>query len=99
MNVTFHIFFNTIEVLLFSIFVQVFEGGNREGMIKLEPPASSRIGDLTHLLSLIPSTSQSVLSETLSGVEQDSLLIAAQHIRTEEDIQRLLTGQVHWTFD
>jgi hypothetical protein len=65
-------------------------------MIKLEPPSSSRVGDLTHLLSLIPSTSQSsVLSETLSGVEQDSLLMAAQHIRTEEDIQRLLTGEVH----
>jgi hypothetical protein len=63
-------------------------------MIKLEPPSSSRVGDFTHLLSLIPSTSQSsVLSETLSGVEQDSLLMAAQHIRTEEDIQRLLTGE------
>jgi hypothetical protein len=65
-------------------------------MIKLEPPSSSGVGDLTHLLSLIPSTSQSsVLSETLSGVEQDSLLMAAQHIRTEEDIQRLLTGEIH----
>ncbi|KDR22275.1 hypothetical protein L798_02381 [Zootermopsis nevadensis] len=77
---------------------KVFEEGNREGMIKLEPPSSSRVGDLTHLLSLIPSTSQaSVLSETLSGVEHDSLLMAAQHIRTEEDIQRLLTGGTEQT--
>jgi len=65
-------------------------------MVKLEPPSSSRVGDFTHLLSLIPSTSQSsVLSETLSGVEQDSLLMAAQHIRTEEVIQRFLTGEVY----
>jgi hypothetical protein len=78
--------------------IQVYEEGNREGMIKLEPPSSSRVGDLTHLLGLMPSTSQSsVLSETLSGVEQDSLLMAAQHIRTEEDIQRLLTGQVYYS--
>jgi hypothetical protein len=69
-------------------------------MIKLEPPSSSRVGDLTHLLSLIPSTSQSSgLSEALSGVEQDSLLMAAQHIRTEEDIQRLLTGEMRWRFE
>lgn len=67
-------------------------------MVKLEPPSSSRVGDFTHLLSLIPSTSQSsVLSETLPGVEQDSLLMAAQHIRTEEVIQRFLTGEMYWS--
>ena len=75
------------------LYTQVFDE-NREGMVKLEPSSSSRVGDFTHLLSLIPSTSQSsVLSETLSGVEQDSLLMAAQHIRTEEVIQRFLTGE------
>jgi hypothetical protein len=77
------------------LYTQVF-GENREGMVKLEPPSSSRVSDFTHLLSLIPSTSQSsVLSETLSGVEQDNLLMAAQHIRTEEDIQRFLTGEMY----
>jgi hypothetical protein len=35
------------------------------------------------------------LSETLSGVEQDSLLMAAQQIRTEEVIQRFLTGEMY----
>ena len=75
-------------------FLQVYEEESRVGMIKLEPSSSSRGGDLTHLLSLLPSTSQtSVLSETISGVEPDSLLMATHHIRTEEDIQRLLTGE------
>ena len=77
------------------LYTQVFDE-NREGMVKLEPPSSSRVGDFTHLLSLIPSTSQSsVLSETLPGVEHDSLLMAAQHIRTEEVIQRFLTGEMY----
>ncbi|KAJ9601616.1 hypothetical protein L9F63_000224, partial [Diploptera punctata] len=66
---------------------KVYEEESRTEMIKLEP-SSSRVGDLTHLLSLIPSTSQtSVLSDTLPGVEQESLLMATQH-----DIQRLLSG-------
>jgi hypothetical protein len=85
---------DTIGILFSALCIQVFEEGNREEMIKLEPPSSSRVGDLAHLLSLIPSTPQSsVLSETLS--EQDSLLMAAQHLRTEEDIQRLLTSEMH----
>jgi hypothetical protein len=82
-----------LELCFSLLCMQVFEEGNREEMIKLEPPSSSRVGDLAHLLSLIPSTSQSsVLSETLS--DQDSLLMAAQHLRTEEDIQRLLTSEM-----
>ncbi|PSN38805.1 hypothetical protein C0J52_07901 [Blattella germanica] len=72
---------------------KVYEEGSREGMIKLEPSSSTRVSDIAHLLGLIPSTSQSsVLSETLSGVDQESLLMATQHLRTDEDIQRLLSG-------
>jgi hypothetical protein len=99
--VVFYIIFLILELLkallmhLLHLYAQVFDE-NREGMVKLEPPSSSRVGDFAHLLSLIPSTSQSsVLSETLSGVEQDSLLMAAQHIRTDEDIQRFLTGEMY----
>jgi hypothetical protein len=100
MNMVLHILFESLwNILLavcffFPLCIQVYEEGTREEMIKLEPPSSSRVGDLAHLLSLIPSPAQlSVLSETLS--EQESLLMAAQHLRTEEDIQRLLTSETH----